>query len=113
MVTLKVKASPEKRRWSFRKKNAGHHVPINTVFSEPSPNFVENENPEANAGTFYLEKAPSDPEKVSVVEQTSPVPKEIYSTSTVLVDYNIPEHVVVVIQTSIRRYLVNPCQCPQ
>ncbi|KAH0465297.1 hypothetical protein IEQ34_005400 [Dendrobium chrysotoxum] len=111
------KASPEKRRWSFRKKYARHHVPSNTVISEPMPIFSENQNREANADTLYSEKAPSNPEKVCIVEQTtqtlqlpsavvsSSLPMELTSSSTVLVEYNIPEHVVIVIQTSIRRRL--------
>ncbi|XP_028556559.1 protein IQ-DOMAIN 32 [Dendrobium catenatum] len=112
-----VKASPEKRRWSFRKKHARHHVPSNTVISEPMPIFSENQNREANADTLYSEKAPSNPEKVCIVERTSQTlslpsavvssssPMELTSSSTVLVEYNIPEHVVIVIQTSIRRCL--------
>ncbi|KAL0923412.1 hypothetical protein M5K25_007468 [Dendrobium thyrsiflorum] len=112
-----VKASPEKRRWSFRKKYARHHVPSNTVISEPMPIYNENENREANADTLYSEKAPSNPEKVCSGEQTSQtlqlpsdvvsssLPMELTNSSTVLVEYNIPEHVVIVIQTSIRRCL--------
>ncbi|KAI0520253.1 hypothetical protein KFK09_007724 [Dendrobium nobile] len=112
-----VKASPEKRRWSFRKKHARHHVPSNTVISEPMPIFSENQNREANADTLYSEKAPSNPEKVCIVERTSQTlslpsavvssssPMELTSSSTVLVEYNIPEHVVIFIQTSIRRCL--------
>ncbi|XP_020587451.1 protein IQ-DOMAIN 32-like [Phalaenopsis equestris] len=111
-----VKESPEKRRWSFRKKHVGHHVSSNNIMSEPSPLFSENQNQEATAGTFYSEKTLSDPQKVTTAEQTSPtlqflssevssgVHEEFSSTSTVLVNNNVPEHVIV-IQTSIRRCL--------
>lgn len=112
---LESKASPEKRRWSFRKKHIGHHTPSNNINSEPLHILRGNQYHESTSDTLHLEKAPSEPEKASIVEQTtstlispivsSKIPKELTNTATVGVDYSIPENFIIVIQTSIRRCL--------
>ncbi|XP_068646699.1 protein IQ-DOMAIN 32-like [Aristolochia californica] len=117
------KGSTDKRGWSFRKRSARHRVLSNTVSSE-LPSTGNKESPEAATGDFHVQSNPTIPEKNSVPQWkdeappfSSQAPDPNTSDSLPLVEKasnienpvniysNIPESVVVVIQTAIRSYL--------
>ncbi|XP_068639695.1 protein IQ-DOMAIN 32-like isoform X2 [Aristolochia californica] len=117
------KGSTDKRGWSFRKRSAGHRVLSNTVISE-LPSAGNKESPEAATADFHVQSNPTIPEKNAVPQWkdeappfSSQAPDPNTSDCLLLVEKankiensisiysNIPESVVVVIQTAIRSYL--------
>ncbi|PKA57987.1 Protein IQ-domain 32 [Apostasia shenzhenica] len=107
------KASPDKRRWSFRwsfrRRSDRHHVPNNAAIPDPLSNINE---------TFESEIVSSTPEKASTVKQlhqrlllssvvSSRSLEKITNTADAVTDCCVPEHIAIVIQTCIRGYMAH------
>ncbi|KAG0501332.1 hypothetical protein HPP92_001404 [Vanilla planifolia] len=105
--------SPEKRRWSFRRKSTKHHAPSKSLISEA---VSIKSDQEAIADTINSEKSSVPQQALNVVQKVdSPQLQSPGSISTgaelvvdryaAKVDYKTQEDDVILLQASIRRYL--------
>lgn len=115
-MIFQVKDSNDKRGWSFRKRSARHRVLSNTVITE-TPSSVNKEISECASINFQSLPEPNVVEKICTTKfsdekpqlssmENSEVPETIVTETEGKVDANLLESVVVIIQASIRGYLV-------
>ncbi|KAJ0964173.1 hypothetical protein J5N97_029295 [Dioscorea zingiberensis] len=117
LAPSEAKSSSEKRKWSFRKKSAGHRVLSNSVSSETVSASFSKETLEATATSFDSPIHLSIPEKTHVEvkpRETSPFPSDVnyeeaYAQvadgNSRTVDDNKQDSIAVVIQAGVRGYL--------
>lgn len=117
LAPSETKSSSDKRRWSFRKKSAGHRVLSNSVTSEPVSATYNKETLESTPTTFDSPIHLSIPDKTHAEDkqrETSPLPSDVFNpeeTYTQVSDRNTPlddnkqDSVAVIIQASVRSYL--------
>lgn len=119
MNIFQVKDSNDKRGWSFRKRSARHRVLSNTVIAtETPPSSVNKEISEYPSISFQSPGESIVVEKICTTDfcnekpqlssnAYSEVPETIVTETEDKADVNLPESAVIIVQASIRGYLVS------
>jgi len=115
---FQAKDSNDKRGWSFRKRSARHRVLSNTVITTETTSSANKETSEYPSISFQSSAEPNVVvEKICTTDfcnekpqlssdVCSEMPETIVTETESKVDVNPPESAVIIIQASIRGYLV-------